>query len=1026
LDTVPSSFYASNNSSSSTISEENMDEKYISSLLYSTVDVLNDSSLSSDAYYSHGFFRQVVEFPSPSPLLVLIIHEFLSFSNFLLKVRQEKTINKLNRYVSKLIEAAWRSFINSVEIHLQSAVYYRVKSSLQKNLIDMLSRMLGIPLLAQIEQQNETPSSQTISSLVESRKSEEKDKKQEESTLQEPNNITKFKQKTSVTSSSPSVQQPYPLLVQIQKNIQKSKLIKSGVYDISTISTALLSTTTQNVLANLRDDPFYEEAVSMIFRTDPILRRLEELVAAQEWTISQFISGAFRGGKRTKLAFPLPFDKTDVSFLPGNVPDPTLNATGSFSSCITPSFSSVFTSSSTYSPSNPSSTSLFSYISRSGMWFGTNHVGGWGGASYASATSSQDIPSVIKFIVRHIDRMKKERLTLKKFLRFGINCYEEGSTNFDVERASNCLSLDYVPNIYNEAIVQSCLSSAASLFGLYIDGFGNSVVFPSSKQEQSDVVDKISSSSLKPSFVKVEKTNKVCLLQTPEDHKSKLNLEGNIFSLSKVKLDEIKNKEEKTKLLLKKPENGEILKYFDSLEGLASTGKQDINMLIDPQKKTKLVTDSSGKLVSIEYVPEDKNAFARSDVFKVPMDIIRSEDSKYVSVVQRALLEKNLRSFPDSSPSNGVSDSEKQLQFSSRTASPKKLGLLKKGQPYIVEKGAKSSSYLQMENYISTIIPIASSSLSASSNVSQEVQLPSKPIYTKSLENSPEFSKLNKDIIYPKTSINLVVHTIQTAEELSSSTTLSTHLKIKSPVSSTHNVIGKNRSDPVKIKVLDEQLAPSIPNKKSILTDGFINRFCKTSSVKADSTNLGFVVKPPLLNFGLLLKNYIYSMKFTIKNIGIESERFFIQPFDEKKSCFKVVYVPQLVSSGIELTIEVRCCGNSIDKLLSLYSNENTENYSNENDRNKKSSLSTTFKISDKKPGSRKKSRADNSRGVNESENDVNILTHRLFVEDVIEIKTPMSIFFIKLQAEIDTDDEERENDIYLSKGVMCVGKFDK
>jgi hypothetical protein len=266
-----------------------------------------------------------------------VLHEYVAIANYTIKIRRLKQLSKLAHAMSKALENAWQTFAHSLKWVVSATLHVRAKSVVQQLVVAMLARC--------------------------ARKAE------------------------ALESSSTGV---------VRRPVGGAGASGQGSgppIDFDAIESKLPPVPVGSAVVRASKDAGKEpseaailtEAMLALFHSDPILRRLDECVAAQEWALTQLLNGGFRGRRVVSKgsASSLGMFGTGVA---------TLLSTPFFSSALHPTFASIFA---TVAPAariayTPGSAAPHSHLfSASGAWAGANGIGGWCGATTASFVSSE-------------------------------------------------------------------------------------------------------------------------------------------------------------------------------------------------------------------------------------------------------------------------------------------------------------------------------------------------------------------------------------------------------------------------------------------------------------------------------------------------------------------------------------------------------------------------------------------------------------------------------------------------------------
>ncbi|KAK2964923.1 hypothetical protein BLNAU_224 [Blattamonas nauphoetae] len=213
-------------------------------------------------------FTQLIERPSPPPLLILILYEYCSLINFITTLRSQKTLNRMNSVLSAYIDKMWSAFSDSVKWTSESVLHIRLKNAM----MEQVQRLLGLLT------QSETP------------------KKAESTTAPKEEEVHVPPVAQLSTSRSGNLRP-------VTKSAQGSAL--------SVISQTLPSLSAPN----LKMDELYPSALNVLFDNNTHLKSIRDSVLAEEFIINQLLSNGWRKhGGRDSFTVPFTPNKSSKQF----------------------------------------------------------------------------------------------------------------------------------------------------------------------------------------------------------------------------------------------------------------------------------------------------------------------------------------------------------------------------------------------------------------------------------------------------------------------------------------------------------------------------------------------------------------------------------------------------------------------------------------------------------------------------------------------------------------------------------------
>ncbi|KAA6352986.1 MAG: hypothetical protein EZS28_051487, partial [Streblomastix strix] len=297
--------------------------------------------------------------------------------------------------MSKALETAWTQLAETFEWILGASLHARTQSVVQKQVVSLLTALFARP---------EPLTAEANSSIVQQAASQ---------------SIAAQRQFISAT------------VAQLDMKVIRSQLPNTSINS-----------------NDLKRDPYYDEAITALFHSDPILRRIDEAVSAQEWASSQLLGGGFRGRRLVFNTNP----SGGIGICGSGLS--TLTTSHPFSICLRPSFTSLFSSPS-YSINQGSSISpLFSQF---GQWISGG--GGWSGSSRNSLIEADKGNQQINAFNRSLQRQ-------------GIILRRERENNHKIFFARFQQGGARAIQMYNIAITESTFSASVSDSLIAVDGYG--------------------------------------------------------------------------------------------------------------------------------------------------------------------------------------------------------------------------------------------------------------------------------------------------------------------------------------------------------------------------------------------------------------------------------------------------------------------------------------------------------------------------------------------------------------------------
>ncbi|KAH7821618.1 uncharacterized protein MONOS_9351 [Monocercomonoides exilis] len=421
-----------------------------------SINMTNASSSSSSQFSSTAsiaFTRQLIEHPAPPPLLLLFLFEYLSASTFILSARADKLYSKLNVGLHRAVETAWSTFVRSVDWIVQACAHTRLKGTVQQQVIAVVKAMLNGDVKKNLEKSKEPNEKENAND-------NRSDKKGDKEKAEEPKRKGRFS--SLLSSSKDGSLGGQSNILQTGSGTSSSS---ASSYDLSQLISQLPSLHLSS--NSIRNDPYFVEAMLTLVRTDPVLRRVEEAIQAQEYSAAQLVSGKFRAncvvGNPSSMSPQLtrsPLSQTSHLLLPASAGVASLMSSTNCSASFYPSFSLLFPSFNASIATLPSAFASRA-ISRFGKWRGWSGFGGWRGAVHLPTgapmpSSQQGKTAGEKQMIRFVSSLHRER----------AECVAQ------TQRLLSLPEVGGVSSAYNGAILECSIATAAASNGLFIDGYG--------------------------------------------------------------------------------------------------------------------------------------------------------------------------------------------------------------------------------------------------------------------------------------------------------------------------------------------------------------------------------------------------------------------------------------------------------------------------------------------------------------------------------------------------------------------------